>query len=75
MEFRDLEMEHDDGSAQSAKLFVGQIPKDINEDILSTYFEEFGTMKELSVIRDTASGMSRGKRSCFSYAFTILLCL
>jgi RNA recognition motif-containing protein len=43
----------------SGKLFVGQIPKDITEPILSTYFEEFGPIKELNIIRD-ANGMSKG---------------
>lgn len=47
-------------ATQSAKLFVGQIPKDMNEEVLSTYFEEFGSIKELSIIRDTTSGYSRG---------------
>ena len=32
----------------------------ITEEILSTYFEEFGSIKELSIIRDTATGLSRG---------------
>lgn len=45
---------------QSAKLFVGQIPKDVTEDGLNSYFEEYGSIKELSIIRDTATGMSRG---------------
>jgi hypothetical protein len=47
-------------SQPSAKLFVGQIPKDINEDVLGSYFEDFGAIKELSIIRDTTTGMSRG---------------
>jgi RNA recognition motif-containing protein len=50
----------EEAPAQSAKLFVGQIPKDVTEDGLNSYFEEFGTIKELSIIRDTATGMSRG---------------
>lgn len=59
MDFRDhLSME--DSSSQAGKLFVGQIPKDINEETLSAYFEEFGSIRELSIIRDTATGMSKG---------------
>jgi hypothetical protein len=50
----------------SGKLFVGQIPKDITEPILSTYFEEFGPIKELNIIRD-ANGMSKGVIASWSF--------
>lgn len=42
------------------KLFVGQIPKDMDEDSLRVYFEEFGPLAELSVIRDSANLTSKG---------------
>lgn len=42
------------------KLFIGQIPKEIHEPLLSSYFEEFGPIKEISIMRDP-SGMSKGK--------------
>ncbi len=44
------------------KLFVGQIPKDMDEDSLRVYFEEFGPLAELSVIRDSASLTSKGMK-------------
>jgi CUG-BP- and ETR3-like factor len=48
-------------SAESkAKLFVGQIPLEILEDELQTYFSPFGALKEVSIIRDPLSGLSRG---------------
>ena len=47
-------------SSNPVKLFVGQIPKEINEPILSNYFEEFGAIKEISIMRDV-NGMSKGK--------------
>jgi len=47
-------------SSTTAKLFVGQIPKDINENILSGYFEEYGSIKEVSIIRDISTGVSKG---------------
>jgi RNA recognition motif-containing protein len=43
------------------KLFVGQIPRDITEDELATYFESFGPIRELSIIRDPATAASKGK--------------
>lgn len=42
------------------KLFVGQIPKDMDEDSLRVYFEEFGPLAELSVIRDSSNLASKG---------------
>lgn len=42
------------------KLFVGQIPKDMDEDELRPYFSEFGPILELTVIRDKATKQHRG---------------
>ena len=42
------------------KLFVGQIPKDMDEESLRVYFEEFGPLSELSIIRDSANLTSKG---------------
>jgi RNA recognition motif-containing protein len=43
------------------KLFVGQIPKDMDELALRPYFEEFGPIVEVSVIRDNITMMSKGQ--------------
>lgn len=43
------------------KLFVGQIPKDMDELSLRPYFEEFGPIVEISIIRDNMTMMSKGK--------------
>lgn len=56
----DYDTQLDEDSSAPAKLFVGQIPKDVTESTLSGYFDEFGTIKEVSIIRDSA-GASRGK--------------
>ncbi len=45
------------------KLFVGQIPKEMDEDSLRVYFEEFGPLAELSIIRDSANLNSKGVHS------------
>lgn len=42
----------DGGSGQGFKLFVGQIPKDLNEEGIKQYFTEFGPVKEFSIMRD-----------------------
>ena len=42
------------------KLFVGQIPKEVDEDALRPYFEEFGPTIEVSIIRDYKNKSSKG---------------
>eukprot|EP01038_Epipyxis_sp_PR26KG_P010644 gene10644-14296_t len=42
------------------KLFVGQIPKDMDEETLSQYFEEFGPISEITVIRDSITMSHKG---------------
>jgi RNA recognition motif-containing protein len=50
-----------------SKLFVGQIPKDVSEDILRTYFDSFGHIAEVSIIRDVITGISKGKVKRLSF--------
>lgn len=42
------------------KLFVGQIPKEMDEASLRLYFEEFGPIVEISIIRDNVTMVSKG---------------
>lgn len=44
----------------SVKLFIGQIPKDMDEDALRPYFADFGTIFELTIIRDKTTKIHRG---------------
>lgn len=44
----------------SLKLFIGQIPKDMDEDTLRPYFSEFGNIFELTIIRDKTTKIHRG---------------
>lgn len=44
------------------KLFVGQIPKTWMEGEVRQILEPFGTIQELTVLKDRASGLHKGLR-------------
>ena len=43
------------------KMFVGQVPKDMDENDLRPIFEEYGRVHQINVLRDKFSGSSRGE--------------
>merc|ERR1711892_131971 len=45
------------------KMFVGQVPRSMDEEALKDFFEQFGSVHQLNVLRDKATGVSRG--CCF----------
>lgn len=47
----------------SVKLFVGQVPKHMTEQQLSSMFEEFAIIEQVNIIKDKATRASRG--CCF----------
>ncbi|XP_051154675.1 CUGBP Elav-like family member 2 isoform X3 [Leptopilina boulardi] len=50
------------------KMFVGQVPKDMDENDLRPIFEEYGRVHQINVLRDKFSGNSRG--CCFVTFYT-----
>lgn len=45
------------------KMFVGQIPRSMDENDLRKMFEEFGRVHQINVLRDKVTGQSKGRRS------------
>jgi RNA recognition motif-containing protein len=43
------------------KMFVGQIPRAMNEQDLTDMFGEFGRVYQLNLLRDKFTGVSKGK--------------
>lgn len=50
------------------KMFVGQVPRSMDEQQLKDMFEEFGRVHQINVLRDKASGLSKG--CCFVTFYT-----
>nr|XP_033337007.1 CUGBP Elav-like family member 2 isoform X1 [Megalopta genalis]XP_033337008.1 CUGBP Elav-like family member 2 isoform X1 [Megalopta genalis] len=50
------------------KMFVGQVPHDMDEDDLRTLFEEFGRVHQINILRDKITGSHRG--CCFVTFYT-----
>ncbi|KPI92909.1 CUGBP Elav-like family member 2 [Papilio xuthus] len=50
------------------KMFVGQVPRSMDENDLRQMFEEFGRVHQINVLRDKMTGASKG--CCFVTFFT-----
>ncbi|XP_066598492.1 CUGBP Elav-like family member 1-A isoform X6 [Prorops nasuta] len=50
------------------KMFVGQVPHDMDENDLRTLFEEYGRVHQINVLRDKDTGSSKG--CCFVTFYT-----
>lgn len=60
------------------KMFVGQIPRSMDENEIRKMFEEFGPVFQLNVLRDKLTGQSKGNAKtsfsyCLSYIFRLII--
>lgn len=44
------------------KMFVGQIPRTMDEEELKVMFSEYGRVHQINVLRDKHTGQSKGKK-------------
>lgn len=49
------------------KMFVGQVPRSMDEAQLKAMFEEFGRVHQINVLRDKVTGLSKGR--CYHSVF------
>lgn len=54
-------MEQDQPDADYIKMFVGQVPRSMDEKQLKEMFEEFGRVHTINVLRDKTTGLSKGE--------------
>ena len=45
---------------EECKLFVGGMPNEVTETILRSYFQQFGPVRSVTVVRNRETGLSRG---------------
>lgn len=56
-------MDQDQPDADYIKMFVGQVPRSMDEAQLREMFEEFGRVHTINVLRDKSTGLSKGERA------------
>lgn len=64
----DDETARDQPDPDYIKMFVGQVPRSMDEQQLKEMFEEFGRVHQINVLRDKTSGLSKG--CCFVTFYT-----
>nr|XP_023018013.1 CUGBP Elav-like family member 1 isoform X2 [Leptinotarsa decemlineata] len=61
-------IEQEQPDSDTIKMFVGQVPRSMDENDLRSMFEEYGRVHSINVLRDKATGASKG--CCFVTFFT-----
>lgn len=64
----DAVVPYEEPDPDNIKMFVGQVPKSMDEGQLREMFEEFGRVHSINVLRDKATGISKG--CCFVTFYT-----
>ena len=54
-------LSRDQPDADAIKMFVGQVPRHMNESDIRGMFEEFGPVHQINVLRDKVTGHSKGQ--------------
>ena len=57
----------DQPDQDTIKMFVGQVPRSMDENDLRGMFEDFGPVYQINVLRDKITGQSKGKNLFYLY--------
>ncbi|VEN55491.1 unnamed protein product [Callosobruchus maculatus] len=63
-----MKIDQEQPDSDTIKMFVGQVPRSMDENDLRRMFEEYGRVHSINVLRDKATGASKG--CCFVTFFT-----
>ncbi|CAH2005120.1 unnamed protein product [Acanthoscelides obtectus] len=56
-----IKIDQEQPDSDTIKMFVGQVPRSMDENDLRRMFEEYGRVHSINVLRDKATGASKGK--------------
>lgn len=62
----EIPMEQDQPDADYIKMFVGQVPRSMDEAQLREMFEKYGRVHTINVLRDKSTGLSKGEHKILS---------
>ena len=65
----------DQPDPDAIKMFVGQIPRSMDENDLRKMFEVYGQVHQINVLRDKISGQSKGQSLSHSFSSFMCVCL